>query len=170
MSESQKLKRPSPSRSSRPGLDSLGQLSATSGMPSPSASGRKKTTSTAVVLPVVVPSPNWPPELAPQHLTPPVMVSAQLWVNPAAVAATSLLRPDTSTGVVRFVVVPSPSWPLALEPQHLRPAAAVRAQVCEPPVATATTPLARPATSTGVVRFVIVPSPSWPLVLYPQHL
>src|SRR3990170_4719626 len=154
MSESQTLPRPSPSRSSCPGLDSLGQLSAASGMPSPSASGRKKTTSTAVVLPVVVPSPNWPPELDPQHLTPPVVVSAQLWANPAAAAATSLLRPDTSTGVVRFVVVPSPEWPLALEPQHLRLPAVVSAQPWMNPAAPAATSLPRPDTSTGVVRSV----------------
>ena len=33
----------------------------------------------------------------------------------------------------------------------------------------ATTPLASPLTATGVVLLVVLPLPSWPLVLLPQH-
>ena len=49
---------------------------------------------------VVVPSPSWPKSLSPQHLTPPALVSAQVWPSPAAIAVTPLVRPVTSTGVV----------------------------------------------------------------------
>jgi len=52
---------------------------------------------------LVVLSPNWPYWLYPQHLTPPAVVSAQLCSQPAAIAATSLVRSDTSTGVVRML-------------------------------------------------------------------
>ena len=50
-------------------------------------------------------------EVSPQHLTPPAAVRAQVWLPPAAMAATPLDSPETSTGVQRLVVVPSPSWP-----------------------------------------------------------
>ena len=39
----------------------------------------------------------------------------------------------TSTGVLRLVLVPSPSWPLLFNPQHLTPPEVVTAQVCSPP-------------------------------------
>jgi hypothetical protein len=73
----------------------------------------------------------------------------------------AVVIPDTSTGVVRVVVVPSPSWPLLFLPQHL----------IAPPVSRAHEwyfPRARlvavviPDTSTGVVRSVVVPSPTEP--------
>src|SRR5207237_1185347 len=86
------------------------------------------------------------------------------------IAATPLASPETSTGVWRSVVVPSPSWPQSLLPQHLTPPALVRAQVWSPPAAIAATPLASPETSTGVWRLVVVPSPSSPYSLSPQHL
>ena len=62
--------------------------------------------------------------LSPQHLTPPALVSAQVWWSPAAIAVTPLVRPVTATGAWRSVVVPSPSWPLPLLPQHLTAAGA----------------------------------------------
>ena len=43
--------------------------------------------------------------------------TARLWNLPAATAVTPLARPSTATGVVRIVVVPSPSWPATLLPQ-----------------------------------------------------
>src|SRR3989304_8907950 len=86
-------------------------------------------------------------------------------------AVTSFASPLTSTGVRRSAVVPSPSWPKVLNPQHLTPPALVTAQVCadpDPP-STAATLLASPATNAGVPRLRVVPSPSCPLKLYPQH-
>ena len=64
-------------------------------------------------------------------MTPPAVVSAQVWFNAAETAATPLLSPLTSTGVVRVVNVPSPSAPKRLSPQHLRPPAVATAQVWE---------------------------------------
>src|SRR5436190_360454 len=116
---------------------------------------------------------NWLKVLLPQHFTPPPVVSAQVCPHPAAIAATPLARPETSTGVRRWVFVASPSWPLELSPQHLTPPPAVRAHVWVPPGATSTTcttPLARPLTAVGVDRSVVVPSPRRPLALLPQHL
>ena len=126
-------------------------------------------TSTGVLRCVFVPSPSWPTLLRPQHLTPPAVVSAQVWKSPAETAATPPVRPVTSTGVLRCVFVPSPSWPLPLNPQHLTPPAVVRAQMWLPLAETAATPEVRPVTSTGVLRCVFVPSPSWPVLLSPQH-
>ena len=65
-----------------------------------------------------MPSPSWPSASLPQHLTAPPPVSAQVWEPPAVIAPTPLPRPLTATGVRRFVVVPSPSWPKMLLPQH----------------------------------------------------
>jgi len=63
------------------------------------------------LLAVVVPLPSRPEPLWPQHLTPPPLVSAQVWKLPAVIALTPLARPETSTGMVLLVVVPFPSWP-----------------------------------------------------------
>ncbi len=64
-------------------------------------------TLTGVLLSAKVPSPIRPK--SPQHLAPPALVSAQLWKVPAPIATTPLPSPETSTGVRRFVVLPSPS-------------------------------------------------------------
>jgi hypothetical protein len=69
-------------------------------------------------------------------------------------------RALAATGVSRSVVVPSPSCPKALAPQHTIPPPLVTAQVWNTPVATAVTPLDRPLNATGVNRFAVVPSPS----------
>src|SRR5947209_7930476 len=129
-------------------------------------------TSTGVERSVCVPSPSWRKELAPQHLAPPALVSAQVLLAPAAMAETPLASPETSTGVERLVSVPSPSWPQPLSPQHLPPPALVSAQLCKPEelMAMAVMPLSSPTTSTGVERLIVVPSPSWPQAFHPQHL
>ena len=69
------------------------------------------------------------------------MVRAQVWTPPAETSATPLVSPVTSTGVARFVVVPSPSWARKLSPQHLRPPAGVTAHVWSRPAEMAATPL-----------------------------
>src|SRR3990172_8273091 len=94
-------------------------------------------TSTGVLLQVVVPLPSWPSSLEPQHLTPPPVVSAQVWLVPAATALTPLARPETSTGTLFSIVMPFPSSPLSLEPQHLPPPSLVSAQVWSAPAAIA---------------------------------
>lgn len=79
-------------------------------------------------------------------------------------------KPITSAGLDLFVVVPSPSWPVLLLPQHLTAPVFVTAHVRAYPNATLTTPVDNPTTSTGVSRLVVVPSPSCPRLLDPQHL
>src|SRR5438093_8244302 len=92
-------------------------------------------TVTGVGLAVVVPSPSWTLPLFPQHFTLPPVVMAQVWTEPkpAEIAATPLERPVTSTGVELGVVVPSPSSPTRLFPQHLAPPAVVTAHVWRQP-------------------------------------
>src|SRR5580700_2707335 len=82
--------------------------------------------------------------------------------------AVALFRPETATGVEELVVVPLPSSPYSLSPQHSTPPPESSAQVDEPPEEIAVTPL-RPVTATGVEEVVVVPSPSSPSPLYPQH-
>src|SRR2546422_597486 len=101
----------------------------------------------------------------------PAAVTPQVWATPPVTAAK--LTPAgacTSTGLDWLVVVPSPIWPPRLPSQQQAPPAAVSPQVWKPPAATAAklTP-AGACTSTGLDRFVIVPSPSWPLPLAPQQ-
>ncbi len=103
--------------------------------------------------------------LKPQHCTPPVVVSAQLKLLPAVIAATPLDRPVTGTAVALLVVLPLPSWPFPLLPQHWTPPALLIAQAWVVPTVTARTPLVRPVTFTGVALVVVVPSPSWLLEL-----
>ncbi len=76
-----------------------------------------------------VPPPNCSSLLLPQHLTPPTLVSAQVWFVPAAIAITPLVSPMTSVGTDLSVVVPSPSMPPLLSPQHLTPPPLVSAHV-----------------------------------------
>jgi hypothetical protein len=53
---------------------------------------------------------------------------ASAGVEAPAAMETALAMPVTATGVVRWVVVPSPSCPLALRPQHLTVPPWMRAQ------------------------------------------
>lgn len=75
-------------------------------------------TLTGVVEAVVVPSPRYPSVLEPQHFTPPDVNNAHVYPQPAATSDTPEVRPDTVTGVVRSVYVPSPNCPEELLPQH----------------------------------------------------
>src|SRR6187402_2208023 len=84
--------------------------------------------------------PTWPWLLLPQHLTPPAVVSAQVWLKPAAMALTPDERPTTATGTRLKLVELLPSSALPLVPQHLTPPAEVSAQVWESSEAMAVTP------------------------------
>ena len=76
----------------------------------------------------------------------------------------------TSTGELRFVVVPSPSWPHALYPQHFKLLPVTVAHVDRELLASIEmTPLLSPATLTGTLLLLLVPSPSSPSLLRPQH-
>src|SRR5689334_10748183 len=80
------------------------------------------------------------------------------------------MEPCTRTGASPRLVVPSPSRPSPLFPQHQAAPAEVRAQVCSPPAETLANelhPVWKVATGTVVADAVL--SPSWPTLLRPQH-
>src|SRR5574338_1361418 len=98
----------------------------------------------------------------PQALSPPALIS--LKVSP----------PPTATGVSRRVMVPSPSWLSPLSPQHQATLLLSMAQVwlevfSKVPAAVIRTKLCPPATCTGTALLLVVPSPSDPVPLLPQH-
>ena len=66
------------------------------------------------------------------------------------------------------MVVPSPSSPALLSPQHFAVPSVSTAHEWSVPAITLVV-VVMPETSTGVVRSVVVPSPSWPLSFSHQH-
>ena len=50
------------------------------------------------------------------------------------------MSPLTGTGVRRFVVLPSPSWPLSFNPHAQTVPSLFRARLCAPPAAIAVNP------------------------------
>jgi hypothetical protein len=137
------------------------------------ASGRppnERSTSTGVCrLPPDVPSPTWPASLNPQHFAPAAEVTAHPCMPPTPIPDAGPLSAMTSTGPRGALAVPSPSCPPTSHPQHLAVPVERRAHEWYRPVPTSTAPLPRSNTFTGVVDPVVVPSPSWPLSLRPQH-
>ena len=93
-----------------------------------------------------------------------------------ATSAEYLSPPLTATGPVRFVSLPSPSWPYRLYPQQYAIPPDTRPQV-RPLPAVSAVKLSPPLTATGAVRLAefqsevepVVPSPSWPAELDPQQ-
>ncbi len=118
----------------------------------------------------MVPSPNWPKRLSPQHCTPRAAVTAHVSAYPADTETTPRVSPDTWTGVELLAMVPSPNSPFALSPQHWTPPRDVTAQVWNQPADIDVTREASPRTSTAVEPLVIVPLPNSPSILEPQHL
>src|SRR5262245_17020433 len=93
----------------------------------------------------VLPVPRLPSEFTPQQKTVPFGESAHVWLVPA-VTATASRTPEaglmTRSGMPVDVVdplVPRPSCPLELLPQHQTLLSSRAAQVCDPPVVTACT-------------------------------
>jgi hypothetical protein len=93
---------------------------------------------------VVVPFPNVPKALYPQHSAVPFANNAHEWFWPVEIT-TAVVTPLTTTGVDEFVVVPFPNWPLAFRPQHLAVPFANNAHECEPPAAIAGVTVRAPA-------------------------
>ena len=75
----------------------------------------------------------------------------------------------TGTAVNWLSVVPSPSWPEKLAPQHWAAPPVVSAQLWPTPTVIDATPVSSPKTGVGVKRLDVEPSPSWPKKLPPQH-
>jgi hypothetical protein len=121
---------------------------------------------------VVVPSPTAPVELAPQHHSVPSLFRAHVCAQPATIPVLFVPAALTSTGdgFGAGAVVPSPSWPESLRPQHHSVPSPLRAQVYDSPVATSTTLLPRIVICTGEsLGGDGAPSPSWLEALCPQH-
>ena len=77
-----------------------------------------------------------------------------------AITSVAPVSPVTVAGTVAGLVVPLPSWPSALRPQHRTEPSAVRvAQVWASPAPRTPTPV-RPVTVTGTLLGVVVPLPS----------
>src|SRR6185436_9524253 len=110
------------------------------------------------------------PCLPPQHATLPERCSAQVWYAPVEtwVASSSTA---TATGLGWLVIVPSPSCELKLTPQHRILPSRTTAQAWPGPRPTSICcASSRPATITGCSRVALVSSPSWPSLLFPQHV
>jgi hypothetical protein len=85
-----------------------------------------------------------------------------------ALTATAPAIPTTCTGTADVVVVPSPSCPKSLSPQHRIVPLLNTAHVWAPPPLTAVTPV-MPLTGREVDDWMKVPSPSCPWPFRPQQ-
>ena len=103
--------------------------------------------------------------LNPQHLT---LVSFIKTHNPFK-DATLLVNPLTWVGIFRSIIVPSPTYPNMLLPQHFTAPSIMRAQDVSPTSDISTT-LFKLNTSVGVSVEGAIPIPNWPNRLLPQHL
>ena len=119
----------------------------------------------------VVLLPTWPFVSRPQHCTEPEVVTAQVCASREERDTDAKF--GTATGTELLVVdVPTPSSPSALSPQQNVPWLVIvhvddRLQlIVETPVNAWPCPS---VTSTGVALALVVPSPSSPYVLLPQH-
>jgi hypothetical protein len=99
-------------------------------------------------------------EFAPQQETAPTDDTTHVKPFPAA-NSTASETPEGLTGVSRAVVVPSPSCPVALPPQHQAFPWDVSAQVWVAP-ALILIAVVRFCTGPGTGREVVIPSPSSP--------
>src|SRR5262247_3635237 len=79
------------------------------------------------------------------------------------------VAPATRCGVALPWVVPLPSWPLSLSPQHQATPSVRSPQVCRAP-ATIDWNACPPVTATGVDELAVRPLPSWPFRFAPQHI
>ena len=112
---------------------------------------------------VWLPMPSWPTPLSPQHHRVPSVRVAQVWSPPAVTLAQPRGRGGDLLGQVLVVVVPMPSWPSSLSPQHHRVPSVRVAQVWSPPAVTLVQPAAAGVvTCWGRSWLVLLPMPSWP--------
>src|SRR5882757_1647052 len=133
------------------------------------ATGPMPVTSTGRGSRPVCPLPTWPYSFRPQHFAPALDRMAQVWKPPALIATTPAPRPTGDTGVEELRDRPSPSAPARPWPQHLVAPSSVMAQAWYSPALIAATPDCRPVTWTGTAESVVLPSPSCPEELLPQH-
>jgi hypothetical protein len=109
-----------------------------------------------------------------------VSVGVLVLVDVLVAVGSGTSNPITFTGLLRCVVVPSPSCPAPFSPQHLIVPSIMRAQVWPPsvtpppPVSAMTFPSGGPPGDTSTLSGVwslppAVPSPNWPILSNPQH-
>ena len=92
-----------------------------------------------------------------------------MWDPPADTSTAGSPR-TTRTGSPLDSVVPSPSWPESLAPQHHTSPTLVSAHVCVPPVDTEVTGASMPTTASGLVfAQLTIPNPNCPEPFDPQH-
>lgn len=109
--------------------------------------------------------------LLPQHSTLPPERSAQAKLPPTVTEVTPLVSVGTATGIGLVSVDPFPSSPELLSPQQYTAPSTVTAHADSAPAATCAmfpTPEENCAV-TGVALSDVMPSPSWPEPLAPQH-
>ena len=116
----------------------------------------------------MVPVPSCPVPLYPQHFAAPPLVSAHVWKSPEVIATIPEVSPLTWTGVDEPVVVPFPSCPSQLPPQHFTAPPVVSAQVCQALAVMAMTPAVSPLTWTGIDESVVVPFQELPIRVDPS--
>lgn len=125
-------------------------------------------TTTGVSESMVVPFPSRPEPFRPQHRAEP-FASAAHECSPPAEIATTWESDETVTGVKECVaLLPFPSRPLRLSPQHRAVPFASTAHEWEEPAEIATT-VVSPETVTGVAESVFVPLPRRPEPFLPQQ-
>ena len=120
--------------------------------------------------PVTLPVPSWPAELFPQHSAVPFANAAHVCALPAATVKAPVRRPspETAKGRAVFAVVPRPSSPSKLRPQHWTVPLFITAHEWEFPVVRPRAP-ARPVTGTGSEVGIPVGEPNCPDVSLPQQ-
>ena len=123
-----------------------------------------------VLGPIAMLVPSWPCSLLPQHITLPVVVSAQALVWPTETEATVVPSAVILVGVrTLFVVLATPVWPDALNPQQYTSFKALTAQVLPLEPAETERQLVAVPTRTGELLCVVLPRPSCPSAFLPQH-
>ena len=88
----------------------------------------------------------------PSTSPPPDVVTAQVWLNPAEIDVDAAQAATRRRDACAVVVVPSPSSPVALLPQHLTVPPVSSAQVWSKPGRDLATPPESPVTATGFKR------------------
>ena len=97
------------------------------------------------------------------------MLVVELVVVDVEVVVVAPTKFKTETGSDRSDIVPSPTCPYVLSPQHFRSPLVSNAHVFRIPVVRASTVDGKFCTVTGTDESLLLPVPSWPPKFQPQH-
>src|SRR5262249_10983388 len=135
-----------------------------------STASARPATAAGVATFMVLAFPSSPSSFRPQHAAVPSERTAHEYHSPAATSATDDPSAATATGVLLWALtVPSPSSPNQLRPQHTTLPPWRRAQTCCRPASICVASLSPTTAATGWSLPIVVPSPSCPNPLSPQH-